>query len=212
MKSRLYSLTTNRQEGQFIVNLAEILVSAGLVIGVAFQVQLFLQDYQFENYYEELKDVENALWEYRDITGYWPADCNKDGVVDIGANTLLPQQLPQSCVFDVRSQEAMLKVFTDLASVNMLDEDLRAKFADGHGHYMQLAHVVDGNLEAKGKNVLVAFDVSLEMAQWLDQKIDGRLAAAAGRVRLWGDGYSQHWPQTTDAGRVSIAYYIDSKI
>ncbi len=204
------SLTANRREGQFVVNLAEILVSTGLVIGAVFQAQLFLQDYQFESYYDELKGVETALWEYKAVTGYWPGDCDEDGVIDIGMSDGTLQASNNMCAYDVRSQEAMLKVFTDLASANMLDDNLRAKFADEKGQYMQLAHGAAYGAEAK--NMLVAFDVTVELAQWLDEKIDGVMAADAGRIRRWGGRELQGWPAAEKVDVVSIAYYFDSKI
>ena len=50
----------------------------------------------------------------------------------------------------------------------MLDSDLRAKFVDDGGQHMQLAH----DLNNSPRNVLVSIDISLELAQWLDKKID----------------------------------------
>ena len=211
MKKRLYSLSTNRQEGQLMLNLAEILVSAALVVGGAFQAQVFLQDYQFESYYGELKGVESVLWDYKAQTGYWPGDCNSDGVIDISSVGAVSAS---GCAFDVKSKEAMTKIFSDLAGANMLDEGLKAKFVDDDGQHMQLAHDAGHSLNGRMKenNVLIAFDVSVELAQWLDKKIDGGLTAHSGRVRLWEQASKEAWPEKNEIDSVDIAYYFDSKI
>ncbi|MDH3325119.1 MAG: hypothetical protein OEM38_00205 [Gammaproteobacteria bacterium] len=211
MKKQLYSLTANRQDGQFIVNLAEILVSAGLVIGAAFQAQVFVQNYQFESYYDDLKAVETVLWDYKGVTGRWPGDCNADGVIDIGVVKNAAKNVSGgSCAFDLGSEDAIMRVLSDLASANMLDDNLRAEFANEGKPRIQLAH--DMHYGAQAQNVLVAFDVSVELAEWLDNKIDGGLASNEGRVRLWGPNLNQEWPKLEESTQVSIAYYFDTKI
>ena len=208
MKKRSYSLTANRQSEQFAVNLAEILVSAGLVIGAAFQAQVFFQNYQFETYYHELKMVESAVWDYKGLTGRWPGDCDADGVVDIGSQQSLEGGLAaRNCSFGVRSQEAIREIFSEFESVDMLSEHLQTQFVDDGGVRMQLAH--DSGFESNGQNVLVAFELSSDLAQWLDKRIDGDLAADAGRIRLWDtEENTATWPEET----VTIAYYFDTKL
>ena len=211
MKKQLHCLTANRQEGQFVINLAEILVSAGLVVGAAFQAEAFLQDYQFESYYDELKSVETVLWDYKAATGRWPGDCDSNGVIDIGKmDSKESAGLENNCAFEIGSQDAIIRILSDLASANLLDDNLRAEFANEGSPRMQLAH--DANYGADAQNVLVAFDVSPELAQWLDNKIDGVSSVHEGRIRLWDAKQIQEWPNPNESDVVSIAYYFDSKI
>ncbi|MDH5257114.1 MAG: hypothetical protein OEX07_03870 [Gammaproteobacteria bacterium] len=211
MKKHVYSRAVNKQEGQLAVNLAEILVSAGLVVGAAFQAQVFFQDYQFESYYDELKSVETALWDYKGVTGRWPGDCDADGVIDIGMDNKVSSKSEKAqCAFSVDSDEAIMSVLTDLASANMLDDDLRDKFAGNDGSRMQVSH--DALHEAHVQNVIVAFDVPVDLARWLDDKIDGEEAVNQGRIRLWANEKVQEWPSSKETIEVNIAYYFDSKI
>ena len=214
MKKQLNSLTTNRQQGQFVINLAEVLVSAGLVIAGAFQAQVFWQDYQHDSYYKELKRVETSLWDYKAMTGHWPADCNGDGTIDIGrTNNGDADELASNCAFELGSQDAIMQVINDFAEVNLLDDSIKHAFANEGKPRMQLAH---DKREAAGmeeeRNVLVAYDVSPSLAKWLDIKIDGNTQANSGRIRLWGEEGEMIWPQSSEMKTVTIAYYFDSKI
>ena len=208
------SLTTNRQQGQFVINLAEILVSAGLVIAGAFQAQVFWQDYQYESYYKELKRIENSLWDYKAMTGNWPADCNGDGTIDIGrTHSDDVDELVNNCAFELGSQDAIMQVINDFAEVNLLDDSIKQEFANEGKPRMQLAHdrhEVSGTEEER--NVLVAYDVSPSLAKWLDIKIDGNIQASNGRIRLWNEEGETSWPQSNEMKTVTIAYYFDSKI
>ena len=210
MKKPLNSLTTNRQQGQFVINVAEVLVSAGLVIAGAFQAQMFWQDYQHDSYYKELKRVETSLWDYKAMTGHWPADCNGDGTIDIGRTNNGGADEPlSSCAFELGSQDAIMQVINDFAEVNLLDDSIKQAFANEGKPRMQLAHA---KLKEQEHNVLVAFDVSPSLAKWLDIKIDGNIQANNGRIRLWDKARETVWPQSSEMKTITIAYYFDSKI
>ena len=198
-----------------IVNLAEILVSAGLVIGAAFQAQVFWEEYQYESYYDELKQVETVLWDYKSQTGRWLGDCNRDGVIDFGnlASNSTSASNKTLCNFDVRSQDASMRVLTDLANTNMLDDHLRAVFANEGNPRMQVSFVPQEN--AEGKNVLIAFKLKAKQAQWLDERIDGMASVDQGRIRIWQpepEHTANDWSKIDSSALIDVAYYFDSKI
>ena len=215
MKDKAHYLFANRQEGQMIVNLAEILVSAGLVIGAAFQAQVFWEEYQYESYYDELKRVETVLWDYKSQSGRWLGDCNGDGVIDFGVSTDNSKLTSNksACNFDVRSQDATMRVLTDLGNINMLDDHLRSVFANEGDPRMQVSFEPQKN--AEGKNVLIAFKLKAKQAQWLDEKVDGTASVDQGRIRIWQSGSEQatsDWSKIDSSTLVDVAYYFDSKI
>jgi len=215
MMRRYFPRKKSKQNGQLVVNLAEILVSAGLVVGAGMQAQSLWQSYQYETYYNDLKSVETVLWDFKMSKGHWPGDCDKDGVIDFFLNNDQKHTVAshQACAFSSASQDAMVRLFSELDSVNLLNDPISHLFGSDSNQQMKLAHRLA--LESDPQNVLVVSNIETDLAKWLDNRVDGSSTANSGRIRLaetHNVGSGDKWPTMSEIDSVNIVYYFDSKL
>ena len=156
MKRREH-LHSQRQKGQFLPHLAEIFVSAGIVIGVALQGSAVLEKFEYASAYQDLKRVENALWDYRDQHGIWLDECEAQN----GANSA------DAC----RGQ-----VYGVLDEINTLNSDAEP------GITYSLTLVDSANGVGKYRAISIS-GLEPEFARYLDEKIDGETSMERGRVK-----------------------------
>ena len=160
------------QTGQFLPHLAEIVVSAGLVIGAAFQGNSVIKNYEYSSAYTDLRQIESTLWAYHDKHGYWLDQCpvNKD--------------VESAC--DTETTRLM-------GAINSLNSDTKP------GLHYSLAFA-DSSGGARKERVIAIKGFSAGFAQYLDEKIDGKVSMTQGRVRYLSPSQNQ------------IGYYYESKL
>lgn len=177
------SLKSNRkQSGQMLIHLAEIFVSAGLVVGVALQGNVFMESYRFSEAYDDLKHIENEVWAFHELHELWPTQCNEfyfEGKVS--------KSIADFC--NTKSEEMQHEIKA-LFSKKAEKPEWSRDFA------IQLSEAPSG----KQKQAIILQNVDPEFAVWLDEKIDGDTSPASGRVTILEDS-------TT-----TVSYFYESQI
>lgn len=205
-------LKSRREQGFTLVNIAGLVVSTGLVFGAANSSYEWVSGQGNRTFYEDLKLVENTLWDYRNQMNRWPGDCDRDNVIGFHpANAQVPPAeqenngAQESVCVSKSTAEFQSTPFNDLENAGLSAEaHIRAMF--GSTATVSIGHGEVGN----GRyNVIVIYDLSAERAQWLDREIDGITSGQLGRVRRWDQSdHGSAWPTNKDSN-VAIAYYFD---
>jgi len=214
-------IVRKNQQGFTLVNVAGLIVSAGLAMGVAVQAPAIVENVQFSNFYDDLKNIENQVWNHRDRVGRWPGDCDKDGVIGfIPVPGVEVPNKPGTIVSDKIMNEGACtgKVvaetvdapFSDIRAAGLVDKDIPNSILAKHtqGSYFQIGHTTYANGPV---NVIVAYGVPSDVAQMIDTEIDGSANGEAGRVRRW-DSQDSDALWTSKSETVALAYYFDKTI
>ena len=156
MMKDIHLYSKRKQSGQFLLHLAEIFVSTGLVVGVAMQGTVYLEKFQYAEAYDDLRVIENEIWAYHENHDAWPSDC---------------QAGTSGCNLELQALFAAIK-------------QKLAENADHKGWDRQFAIQQIKTPAGKLKHAIILNDVAPELAHWLDQKIDGQSTLASGRTFL----------------------------
>ena len=152
-------LKLKKQKGHFLIHMAEVLVSAGLVVGVAMQSSLYLEKMEYQTTYNDLRAIENSLWSDHETHGAWLDQCTHS------AKKHLSVEMSTSC-----GQEVL-----DLVKIlnNKVSESNDIKYD------IKPIRLPNGTI----KRAILIENTPAEMADWLNQKIDGDRPFDEGRVR-----------------------------
>ncbi|MDH5545627.1 MAG: hypothetical protein OEZ43_08545 [Gammaproteobacteria bacterium] len=207
-----------KQGGFTLVNLAGLVVSSGIAFGVAVQGVDYVGNLEKENFYKDLTQLESHLWAHREIRHVWPGDCDGNGVISYhpdrvsnpeSVRIIANSQLPASCRNS--AEESITATFDALRQMGIVDAETTNFKLSQHrqnGHF-QVGHGVPNG---KPANVVVAYNVSVDVARWVDETVDGQVDGGQGRVRRWDEkDAGSDWDQTYD-GLVTLAYYFERKI
>lgn len=198
------------QRGSIAVYMAAGVVALGSLFAIAIQTNAWLGQAKQENFYKELMQVESLVWSYYEKAGRWPGDCDGDGVIaylppSSGTGSgIMNDGSDASCVNT--SSESFLAALNDLR--NLKSDEVEALVDNADVPTFLIGH---GQIAGKNSNVIVAYDVPVTVAQWLDQRIDGDTHADNGRVRIWGQDQAQVWPDQS-AQKVAVAYYFEPQV
>jgi len=209
--------THKKHKGYLVVHAAELLVGISLLGMVAFHGQNWWEDSKRDTFYQSLKDLETLVWEYRESNGRWPGDCDNNQVIEgfvvrVGEsvqaqNSNMGLGLDNStCASNARSgnssqQITELKLFKHDALIGKFEN----KFEYTAGTPLQIGALTIDN-DTSQSNVIIADGISVDLAKWLELKIDGisdvQDANNSGRTRFWKNAQ----------GDVTFVYLIDSLI
>ena len=202
-----------RQEGFTLVNIAGLVVSSGIAMGVAVQGTDIVSDVQKGRFYEDLQVMENHVWEHKERLGYWPGDCNRDGLIGFQPQSD-QKQLPaaeaaKSCASG--SQEDQLTAFADMQAAGVVDQDVSLQEIKKHSQEGDF-RIGYGMVQNKKSNVIVAYNVPADIAKWVDMSVDGGVDGQQGRVRRWDQSQDGSNWSVKGQKTVSLAYYFERKI
>ena len=202
-----------RQEGFTLVNIAGLVVSSGIAMGVAVQGTDIISDVQKGQFYEDLRVMENHVWEHKERLGYWPGDCNHDGLIGFKPQAA-QKQLPaggagKSCASG--SQEDQLTAFADMRAAGVVDQDVSLQELEHHSQEGSFS-IGYGLVQNKKSNVIVAYNVPADIAKWVDMSVDGGVDGRQGRVRRWDQSQDGSNWSVKGQKTVSLAYYFERKI
>lgn len=211
-KKHRRQLKSRREQGFTLVNIAGMVVSTGLLFGAASSSYEWVTNHGDRAFYEDMKLVENTLWDYRNQMNRWPGDCDRDNVIGFHpANAQVPPATQENnggqeslCV-SKSTAEFQSTPFNDLENAGLsADEHINAMF--GGTATVTIGH---GEIGGGRYNVIVVYDVSPDRAQWLDHEIDGITSGQLGRVRRWDQtDHGSPWPSDHETN-VAVAYYFD---
>ena len=213
-----------RQRGFTLVNIAALVVSSGVAVGVAVQGGEILSSAKYDSFYKELTQIENVVWDYKLANKRWPGDCNQDGLIGYQPlNSVEAAATEGHAVSDVSNAEVeACKPYSEgVESVNASFSDLRvsgllnsnsnlsiAKHSMGDFFQIGQAQSTDGKSAA---NVIVAYGVPADVARYVDESWDGDAAGDKGRIRRWDvQAAGGKWPAGQQ--KVALAYYFDKKL
>lgn len=163
MKSN-HRKSRNQQSGQLLIHLAEIFVSAGLIVGVAMQGDVYLENYQYQAAYEDLRHIENEVWAFKERNDVWPTECN--------ASTAQPS-------VDETFNETCQREAAELTKELHVSMDKNAESAGWNREFV-IQTVVTASSEIK--HAIVLKNVDPQLASWLDRQIDGAQSLPSGRI------------------------------
>lgn len=205
---RKWVMKKERQSGFTLVNLAGLVVSGGLALGVAVQGPGVVNDFRYASFYKELKTLENQAWEYRDDAGRWPGDCRASGVIEPK-----PENKSSLVMQTISNDANACSSGEELRQAGLLDDEQVEKgLVHDFDGYFQLGHALLDESGKKVGNVIVAYGLPTDVAHWLDHRVDGSMNGEHGRIRRWDEqDKGSAWP--SDAKQtVSVAYFFDQKL
>ena len=202
-----------RQEGFTLVNIAGLVVSSGIAMGVAVQGTDIVSDVQKSRFYEDLQVMENYVWEHKERRGYWPGDCNHDGLIGFqpqaDQKSLPAAKAAKTCASG--SQEDQLTAFADMQAAGVVEQDVSLQEIEKHSQEGDF-RIGYGMVQNKKSNVIVAYNVPADIAKWVDMNVDGGVDGQQGRVRRWDQSQDGSNWSVKGQKTVSLAYYFERKI
>lgn len=199
------------------VMIAVAVVCALVIAFVATKGEDMLAYAQGKRLLRELKAVENALWEYKDKTRYWPGDCNRDGVLNYQPENrveakvqLSPAVVPknESCQSEF-AEEDQNTTYSDLRIARLwvygAPNNVAARHTAGG-----MIHVGSVEIASKKLNVIVAYNISTRLARMIDVQLDGSEDGDAGRIRRWDEkATGTPWLSADDGAPTALVFYFD---
>ena len=229
---------SKHQGGFTMVELAIVLVIAGIILVAALKGTDMINKAKIERTVQDIRGIQGMIFEHEKRTGRLAGDCNGDGIIGVTPATLQLVRLGGTAYDDNASPTAGTgpacansgSAETDL---NTPWKDLRkANIVDPGRINRQITKNQTNNFYGIGSwdinnapsNVITVYDIPLWMAKGIDVAIDGagvagvapETAGATGRVRLLHDGATAtasgaNWPtgSANDDQLVSIFFQFD---
>lgn len=223
------------QGGFTMVELAIVLVIAGIVLVGALKGTDMINKAKIERTVSDIRGIQTMIFEHEKRTGRLAGDCNSDGIIGVTSGTLQVARLAgtvwddnidptlgtgPACLNTTSAETDPNVVWKDLRKANIVDPSrlnrLITKNQTNNYYAVGNWNIGTNNVPA---NVIVIYDVPLWMAKGIDVAIDGASpganGGAVGRVRLLHDGATVTpngavWPaEATDANddRVVAIYF-----
>ncbi len=206
-----------KQRGFTVVDIAGVIVGAGLALGIAVQGADVVSSARYAQFYDELQVMETQLWTFYEKQGRWPGDCNSDGVMGFQPVNAVDSVVDFKPVQRGCKAESLLTALQDLKAKGVIAADIDNGEVLMHefGHFFQLGHTFSPTNSALKSNVIVAYGIPQHVAAKLDLEIDGVENGMQGRLRRWDEqGMGTAWPnaEADDSSLVALAYFFESKI
>ncbi len=206
-----------QQKGFTVVDLAGVIVGAGLALGVAIQGADLVGSARYVQFYDELQVMETQLWSFYEKQGRWPGDCNADGVMGFQPANAVGASIDLEPVGNGCKVESLSTVLQEMKYYGVIASDANNEALMQHefGDYFQLGHTVNSATPVLQSNVIVAYGVPQHIAKKMDFEIDGVENGQQGRLRRWDElGAGSAWPNAHKAGdsSVALAYFFESKV
>lgn len=221
-----------RNQGGFtMVELAIVLVIAGIILVAALKGTDMINKAKIERTVSDIRGIQGMVLEHEKRTGHLAGDCDGNGIIDaitgLNVNTLVgaydtetdPTTGGGTACLPPTAQDKLDTPWKDLRKANIVDPN-RVDTVLGRNQtndYYGIGHLA---INSADTNVITVHSIPLWMAKGIDVAIDGSVLDPAkggslGRVRLLYDT-AEHvdgkdWP-TSDANDqmlVSISYQFD---
>jgi prepilin-type N-terminal cleavage/methylation domain-containing protein len=194
--------TAGKQRGFTMVELAIVLVVAGLILVAALKGTDMINKAKVERTVADLKGLQSMVLEYQKRTGRLPGDCNNDGKIgftpfatvystspatagwvldDTEANRILPTTALDHAT--TKTANCATSAATSEPNINALWNDMRRNsIVDPQRLPVELAKNASGSFynvgnmtDAPGNNanVIVVYSIPIWMAEAIDTSIDG---------------------------------------
>lgn len=231
-----------RQAGFTLVELAIVLVIAGIILVGALKGTDMINKAKIERVTADLKGLQGMLLEHEKRTGRLPGDCNENGIIEfdtftadavwnnVGANiySLDPDPDTDRCSPTNTAETDVNRVWSDLRKANIVDPTRTNVNLTKHTltDFYAVGSFTPGNPAGGPVNTIVAYGLPLWLAKGVDVALDGpqpvgeELAGGKrGRVRLlYDDGGVLHdngddWPaEAHDYQFVAISFQFDTRM
>ncbi len=227
-----------RQGGFTMVELAIVLVIAGIILVAALKGTDMINKAKIERTVQDIRGIQGMIFEHEKRTGRLAGDCGGDGFIEVTDTALQVVRLAGNAYDDdanptTGTGPACVDSTSDETNLNTPWKELRkANIVDPARINRQITKNQTNNFYGIGSwpingapaNVITVYDIPLWMAKGIDVAIDGagvaganpEQAGATGRVRLLHDGTTSSpngadWPtgDANDDQLVSIFFQFD---
>lgn len=233
---------SRRQGGFTMVELAIVLVIAGIILVGVLKGTDMINKAKIERVTADLKGLQGMLLEHEKRTGRLPGDCNENGLIEftaftadavwnnVGGNTYSLDADPDNdrCSPANTTETDVNRVWADLRKANIVDPTRTNLNLTKHTltDFYAVGSFTPGNPAGGPVNTIVAYGLPLWLAKGVDVAIDGpqpvgeELAGGKrGRVRLiYDDAGTLHdngddWPaEAHDYQFVAISFQFDTRM
>jgi len=242
MSNSVAFINNRRQSGFTMVELAIVLVIAGIILVGALKGTDMINKAKIERVTADLKGLQGMLLEHEKRTGRLPGDCNENGIIEfdtftadavwnnVGGNTysLDPDPDTDRCSPTNTTETDVNRVWADLRKANIVDPTRTNVNLTKHTltDFYAVGSFTPGNPAGGAVNTIVAYGLPLWLAKGVDVALDGpqpvgeELAGGKrGRVRLlYDDAGTLHdngddWPaEAHDYQFVAISFQFDTRM
>jgi prepilin-type N-terminal cleavage/methylation domain-containing protein len=235
-------INSRRQAGFTMVELAIVLVIAGIILVGALKGTDMINKAKIERVTADLKGLQGMLLEHEKRTGRLPGDCNENGIIEFDSftadavwNNIAPNIYSldsdpdtDRCSPANTAETDVNRVWSDLRKANIVDPTRTNVNVTKHTltDFYAVGSFTPGTPAGGPVNTIVAYGLPLWLAKGVDVAIDGpqpvneELAGGKrGRVRLlYDDGGALHdngddWPaEAHDYQFVAISFQFDTRM
>lgn len=203
------SIFTRRQGGFTMVELAIVLVIAGIILAAVLKGTDMINKAKIERVTADLKGLQGMLLEHEKRTGRLPGDCNENGIIEFvsftqdaidnnahGYNTIGDPDGAGRCETFATAEDGDANlVWSDLRKANIVDPSRTNINLTKHtlSDFYAVGSITSTQTGSP-VNTIVAYGLPLWLAKGIDVAIDGPqstpgeelLGGARGRIRLYG--------------------------
>ena len=242
MSNSVVNINYRRQAGFTMVELAIVLVIAGIILVGALKGTDMINKAKIERVTADLKGLQGMLLEHEKRTGRLPGDCNENGIIEFTAFTddavwnnvtpniysLDPDPDLDRCAPGQLAEDEVNRVWSDLRKANIVDPTRTNVNLTKHTltDFYAVGSFTPGNPTGGPVNTIVAYGLPLWLAKGVDVALDGpqpvgeELAGGGrGRVRLFYDDQGtlydngDNWPtEAHDYQFVAITFQFDTRM
>lgn len=230
MKQVPKKLPSRWQRGFTMVELAIVLVVAGLILTAVLKGTDTVNKAKAERAVADLKGLQGLILEYQKRIGHLPGDCNNDGIIGyFPADSIYPGSAnpldaleadrallktalgtgdSATCINSGTLETEQNLVWNDLRRGNIVDPQRLpielAKNGSTNSFYA-VGNMIDTNTPANNANVIVVYAVPIWLAEAIDAQIDG-VVAYTGTTSAANSGRIRRWDTNvkTTAGTSSV--------
>ena len=206
----------SKNSGFTLIELAIVLVIIGIILGAILKGQALIQNARAKRVLNDMKGLEAMVWTFYDRYGYFPGDCDHNGIIDPHVYSGWHLGYLDTSTGDPGSfctGSSPNRPFNDLRHAGIASKD--ASNRD------QFKHVLNGPfflgyeyVNRRYYNVIAVNDIPCWAAKMIDQSIDETLDSGAGRIRRYSGATvdtSDSWNSTctTEDTLTDIVYFFD---
>lgn len=200
---RTHMLPARRQGGFTMVELAIVLVIAGIILVAALKGTDMINKAKIERVTQDIRGIQTMIFEHEKRTGRLAGDCDGDGIIGTGENLKTALQLVRlagnaysdvaaldttgaakdaPCLGSGTSEDKIDRPWNDLRKANIIDHNRPnrqvTKNQTNNFYGIGSWKVTPGNGAAVETNVITAYDLPLWLAKGIDVAIDGSVTLA----------------------------------
>jgi prepilin-type N-terminal cleavage/methylation domain-containing protein len=211
------------QRGFTMVELAVVLVVAGLILVAVLKGTDTINKAKAERAVADLRGLQGMIMEYQKRTGRLPGDCNNDGRIGFGpdiniypaalldateANRTLPSPavvpaagaVTANCTSAGDTEIVPEVLWNDMRRNNVVDPQRlpRELAKNASGSYYAVGNMVDAAARPNNANIIVVYSIPVWLAEAIDASIDGAVSytgtgAAPGVTAAANSGRVRRW-------------------